>query len=513
MLHRNIEKCSSKNDVALRQFLTCFIEDSENDGQLRDHLEGDPDSSNRLIKSSLDYLASAFLSGEEGFDKFRGDVCAWAVCFREKLCEISGFDAGQDDGVEVEQDFLEFFQVEDADGNGDQHDQADENSGGQDANTPAPRTLDFLEEVVEKLVERKFLYQIAPCPFDQPGVRVLAILTEDGQYHPAVVEREVHDLFQTPTGETTPPVNGGTHAEVPAPTKASSAKDRKQNRKETRENKKNQKKLANAAPLRFFEVRFSEFGKVQLVKEENLIYDDAQPLDDGERDMGEGECELCGNFFDHITFHHLVPKSTHRRYLRRKKWPAGVNLPRHMCRGLFKYNRNYVGHNSAGGPGSSGGSSSLVGSGGSRSLGVGSGGSRSLQNSVGSGGGRSAAGTAKSGRNGDSGGVPVPDDDDEEEDLYLQNYLQRTSSTTGGASTNNNSGKNHGKPGSSPPSTVNIIEPPNRILLNCYGAMLCGKCHAHVHRLAGNDVLATDFNTVAKLKSDPRMQAWLSFKQ
>merc|ERR1712048_1106143 len=76
---------------------------------------------------------------------------------------------------------------------------------------------------------------------------------------------------------------------------------------------------------RFFEVRFSEYGKMQFARFDKLILNEMVDDDEGVEGMlcEEGECEVCRQEI-FLTFHHLIPKQTHNRWLRRKQLPEGV---------------------------------------------------------------------------------------------------------------------------------------------------------------------------------------------
>eukprot|EP00392_Amoebophrya_sp_AT5.2_P009795 g9823.t1 len=457
-----------------------------------------------LPNSDVQYLA--FALQEEGPKAYGFDVFQWALFLYEKLVEVH---AEGEDGLEAMA--AGFSATADHDDTVFEQDDAEQNDPGDtgeddlhaDGSTSSKAKelwLDAFELAIERLAApankaasktSSLFFEKAKCPFETSGVRVLALLTEDGQYHPAVTVREVHDVFKDNGGDhkididnndTTEGVGEGVTASSGAAgqeevqlhdgdigiggvsadgTDAAGSRPgsgiagesannlQKANSKATNIKTKKKMKEAKVRPrrggggklhpaeaTRFFEVRFTEFGKVQLVKEENLIFDDhEQDRDDGEKEVGEGECEVCGLFYSRITFHHLIPKSTHRRWLRRKRWPpvfyaaskatrAGSSLlEKHLCRGLW-----------------------------------------------------SGAWADKT-------------------DQKLQCTETATSSTSTSSSRNNV-----------------LVPPPTRILLNCYGAMLCGKCHAQVHKLASNDVLAVDFNSVDAILADPRIKAWLTWR-
>jgi len=52
---------------------------------------------------------------------------------------------------------------------------------------------------------------------------------------------------------------------------------------------------------------------------------------------------------------------------------------------------------------------------------------------------------------------------------------------------------------------------PTRGFLNTYGTMICKHCHSFVHRLAPNDVLAREYNTLEKILEHPSVQRWVAW--
>lgn len=52
---------------------------------------------------------------------------------------------------------------------------------------------------------------------------------------------------------------------------------------------------------------------------------------------------------------------------------------------------------------------------------------------------------------------------------------------------------------------------PTRIFLNGYGTMICRQCHNAVHQAETNAVLATTYNTVAKLAAHTVLQRWIEY--
>lgn len=52
---------------------------------------------------------------------------------------------------------------------------------------------------------------------------------------------------------------------------------------------------------------------------------------------------------------------------------------------------------------------------------------------------------------------------------------------------------------------------PTRQFLNSYGTMVCRQCHSFVHRLAPNDALAKEYNSLAKILDVPSVQSWIKW--
>ena len=118
--------------------------------------------------------------------------------------------------------------------------------------------------------------QPPPLPPPRAGDPVLAVLEEDGEWHAAVI---AEDTLTTGSG---PPI---------------------------------------------IVVRFLEWPKVQRTKRSNVVPLAAAAGDDddddgADADGGEGACEMCARRM-RLTFHHLVPRSTHNKYVGRAV-PAGL---------------------------------------------------------------------------------------------------------------------------------------------------------------------------------------------
>lgn len=76
-----------------------------------------------------------------------------------------------------------------------------------------------------------------------------------------------------------------------------------------------------------FAVRFAEWPKVQETSRAQIV-SLAEVADDDDSGIAQSEssateCELCARSLQ-LTFHHLIPKETHQRYLTRGSLPEGV---------------------------------------------------------------------------------------------------------------------------------------------------------------------------------------------
>jgi len=96
---------------------------------------------------------------------------------------------------------------------------------------------------------------------------VIALLSEDGEWHRAVVDKVVeHDLFN---------------------------------------------------------IIFLEYGKPQITPANDIrMMDEVVDDDDTGECLKEGECEMCHRIM-FLTFHHLIPKDTHPTYVK-KRLPRGI---------------------------------------------------------------------------------------------------------------------------------------------------------------------------------------------
>jgi len=151
-------------------------------------------------------------------------------------------------------------------------------------------SVDGARRVIGALLKLRVLCRRPPAaPPLVPGDEVLAVLAEDGAWHQGVIE---------------PPDAGS------APTLASAS--------------------GSAARGTTVLVRFVEWGNVQRTAAREVTrLASAVDDDDDDADAGggggrarQGECEMCGRG-TRLTYHHLVPKETHHRYLG-KYLPQGL---------------------------------------------------------------------------------------------------------------------------------------------------------------------------------------------
>lgn len=135
-----------------------------------------------------------------------------------------------------------------------------------------------LKDVVALLRRQHIIVETAAVvPPLAVGTQVVARLAEDGQWHDAVVAALLAPPDDAPAGES----------------------------------------------LRRYRVIFSEFGKPQELDETELVnVEDVVSDDDGGDSLRDGECELCARSMP-LTFHHLIPRETHGRFLA-KGLPPGV---------------------------------------------------------------------------------------------------------------------------------------------------------------------------------------------
>lgn len=122
-------------------------------------------------------------------------------------------------------------------------------------------------KLLQDLYKKRVL--VIPEPQIELGSNVVAVLEEDGDWHPAVVEELLLD---------------------------SSCR-----------------------------LIFLEYGKPQITPTSNIRAMEVVIDDDGAEDalsQRDGNCEMCGRYMP-LTFHHLIPKDTHPTYLK-KRLPTGI---------------------------------------------------------------------------------------------------------------------------------------------------------------------------------------------
>jgi hypothetical protein len=148
-------------------------------------------------------------------------------------------------------------------------------------------SADGAKRVIAALMRRRVLCDRPPLPPPlAPGDDVLAVLSEDGEWHQA---------------EILPPDSGICPA-----------------------GGSGDKPVRGTGVL----VRFLEWGKVQRTAARDVIRLASAVDDDGDDAAGSagrerhGECQLCARS-TRLTFHHLVPKETHHRYVG-KGLPEGL---------------------------------------------------------------------------------------------------------------------------------------------------------------------------------------------
>ena len=161
-----------------------------------------------------------------------------------------------------------------------------------------------------------------------PGTDVLALLPQDGEYHPATVVGRASDAGgQGDDGAAAPSSRGLTagkrRGRRKAGPSASGAAD----------------STAAASPHAAAVVHFFEFGGLELtVRVDDIIplgEDDEDAGNDGDGDdetAGSGACELCGRDFVRLTRHHLRPRQLHSRLLAQGVSRETLNLTTDLCR-------------------------------------------------------------------------------------------------------------------------------------------------------------------------------------
>eukprot|EP00930_Biecheleria_cincta_P084066 TRINITY_DN73563_c0_g1_i1.p1 TRINITY_DN73563_c0_g1~~TRINITY_DN73563_c0_g1_i1.p1 ORF type:complete len:474 (+),score=96.34 TRINITY_DN73563_c0_g1_i1:70-1491(+) len=311
-----------------------------------------------------------------------------------------------------------------------------------------------IETILDLLISKKTLLELPDIPFN-PGTKVLALLSTDDQWHPAVVLREVawadmwEDGYKPPAAEdeaiaeedsrvgdaeTTAEGMGGESQSAGYVAVADGSGGRgstSSKQKSTSKKTKPNDIYSTWCQNRFFEVRFTEYSKNQYTRFDKLLLDGTIADDEGVEGMvcEEGECEICKRCV-FLTFHHLIPKSTHNRWLKRKRLPEGV-------RGYESGSRKNM-PSSAVKPPTSGGKKPSMKAGGKKSA-----------------------------------------------------------AATGSCKESSCSSKD---------------ENCNRFFLNTYGIMVCRHCHARIHLMAGNMDLAKRYNTLERVLNAPVMQRSVGWK-
>lgn len=124
------------------------------------------------------------------------------------------------------------------------------------------------------------------------GMRCLAVLEEDEEWHPAVISQQV-------------------------------ALDDDENTTGTRKKKKH-------TPAFHLEIEFIEYGKKHVVLMEDVVLDKDRADRESELDSS-GLCEMCERPMN-LTAHHLIPRVTHSRYLKQGYTRDFLNTCIMICR-------------------------------------------------------------------------------------------------------------------------------------------------------------------------------------
>ena len=133
---------------------------------------------------------------------------------------------------------------------------------------------DNVDYIVQQLKESNALKYEPPDPL-YPGAPVLALLTEDKEWHPAILLRIEEVALE-------------------------------------------QSEMMSDI---IYHVEFTEYCKPQQCSRDKVVaMTDVAGDEEEDEDMGEGVCELCQRNMK-MSFHHLIPKETHKRYLKKKHLP------------------------------------------------------------------------------------------------------------------------------------------------------------------------------------------------
>ena len=240
-------------------------------------------SLSRASDENLDYLASLFI--ESAHESSPDSPAAWCVLLGEMIAD-----------TDIELDTLVG--------------EDDETSAGE------PASLRALVAELQRLgvLEESSSNDELPCYV--PGARVIAVLEEDGEWHDAVIEAVVADADTEVPAEAPAeaPASGVRVAQREASKKCSTKSG---GRKERKKRAVAGRDAAEKGAARF-RVRFLEWDKPQIVSSDELVLaSDVVDDDDGTYPLGEGECELCYREMP-LTFHHLIPKEVHARYVGKK---------------------------------------------------------------------------------------------------------------------------------------------------------------------------------------------------
>ena len=258
------------------------VSDDDFHGKAKEALRS---SMSRASDENLDYLASLFI--ESAHESSPDSPAAWCVLLGEMIAD-----------TDIELDTLV----------------------GEDDETDAgePASLRSIVSELQRLgvLEEQSSNDELPCYV--PGARVIAVLEEDGEWHDAVIEAVVcADDGADAKGPASAPASGVRVAQREASKKCSPKSGAR------KERKKRAVAGVDAAEkgAECFRVRFLEWDKPQIVSSDELVLaSDVVDDDDGTYPLGEGECELCYREMP-LTFHHLIPKEVHARYVG-KKLPA-----------------------------------------------------------------------------------------------------------------------------------------------------------------------------------------------
>lgn len=131
------------------------------------------------------------------------------------------------------------------------------------------------------------------------GKRCLAVLEEDSEWHPAVIVQHIDgDITSDAAGSTRP--------------------------------KQQQRKKMTRTVRFYIEIEFVEFGKKVVVQMADVVLDEDRADKDDDDDM-TGLCAMCERPMN-LTAHHLIPRTTHSRYLKQGYTKEFLNTCVMICR-------------------------------------------------------------------------------------------------------------------------------------------------------------------------------------